>query len=151
MAVLRDNPYASTNFLVDLGDGDDGSVDAGLLEVVFPEARLAVQNYRTGNERTAEPRKIQTLTQYGNLILRRGGIGSLSWYNWWNQARNGEVKNCIRTVSVKLLSEDRAGVVLTWKFIRARPVCHQFSSLHALGAGSQLESLELAFERLEME
>jgi phage tail-like protein len=151
MAVFRDNPYASNNFLVDLGTGDEGSVEAGLLEVVFPEARLSVQNYRAGNDKTTEPRKLLAQTEYGNLILRRAGIGSLSWYTWWNAARNGDVKNVVRNVAVRLLSEDRAGAVLTWKFIHARPVCHQFSSLHALGAGSQLETLELAFERLEME
>lgn len=153
MAVLRDNPYANNNFLVDLGTGDDATPDTGLLEVIFPEARLSVESYRSGNDKTSEPRKLLAQTQYGNLILilRRAGIGSLSWYNWWNEARSGNVKNVVRTIRVSLLGEDRAGPVLIWRFPRARPVCHQFSSLHAMGTGAQLESLEIAFERLEME
>jgi hypothetical protein len=52
---------------------------------------------------------------------------------------------------VKLLNEDRTEVVLTWKFLRARPVAHQFSTLNALTGETLLESLEVAFERLEME
>ena len=89
MAVFRDRPYSATNFLVDLGTGDTDGPDAGSVEVIFPEARLQVTEYRNGNEKENQSRKLQTLTQYGNLILRRGAIGSLTWYRWWNDVRNG--------------------------------------------------------------
>lgn len=151
MAVLRDNPYAGFNFTVDLGDGKVDGPEAGVLEVDFPEARLLLQDYRSGSDKTPEPRKVQTQVQYGNLVLRRGVVGALNWYAWWNEARNGASKGLARNVTVRLLSEDRAGAVMAWKFLRARPVCHRFSSLNALGAGAQLEMLELAFERLEIE
>ena len=44
MPVQRDRPYAAMNFHVDLGLGD--GPDAGVSEVVFPEARLLVNEYR---------------------------------------------------------------------------------------------------------
>jgi hypothetical protein len=50
-----------------------------------------------------------------------------------------------------LLSEDRKEAVLTWRFHRARPANHQFSALNAVMTETLIESLELAFERLEME
>jgi phage tail-like protein len=150
MAILREKPYPGINFIVDLGTGDVETVEAGLLEVIFPEARLEVLEYRNGNDRTTEPRKLQTITKYGNLILRRGAIGSLSWYGWWNAVRNGD-QSAVRNITVVLLNEDRTEQVLTWKFFRARPVNHQFSPLCALGTEALLETLELAFERLEME
>lgn len=37
MAVLRENPYAACNFLVDLGAGVTEGFDAGFSEIVFPE------------------------------------------------------------------------------------------------------------------
>lgn len=36
MAVMRERPYVNSNFLVDLGDEDGGSVSAGFAEVIFP-------------------------------------------------------------------------------------------------------------------
>jgi phage tail-like protein len=150
MAVLREKPYPGINFIVDLGTGEVDSIDAGLSEVVFPEARLEVLEYRNGNDRATEIHKLQTTTRYGNLILRRGVIGSLSWYEWWNALRNGD-QTAERTIIVVLLNEDRTEKVLTWKFLRARPVNHQFSPLKALGTEPLLETLEIAFERLEME
>jgi len=92
---------------------------------------------------------LQTLTRYGNLVLRRGVIGSLAWYQWWNALRNQE--QAIRNITVKLLSEDRSNVVLTWRFIRARPVNYQVSPLNGLGLEPLVENLEIAFERFEME
>jgi len=150
MAILRDKPYPGINFIVDLGIGDVDTTEAGLSEVVFPEARLQVLEYRNGNDPATEVRKLQTITKYGNLILRRGAIGSLSWYEWWNAVRNGD-QNAVRTIRVILLNEDRTEQVLTWRFQRARPVNHQFSPLNALGTEALLETLEVAFERLEME
>lgn len=150
MAVFRDKPYPGMNFLVDLGTGESQGPEAGLLEVIIPDATLQVVEYRNGNDKVTEPTKIQTLTRYANLVVTRGVIGSLSWYAWWNATRNGD-QGAVRTVTVSLLSEDRNAVVLAWKFMRARPVVHRFSPLNALGANGMTETLEIAFERLEME
>ena len=57
----------------------------------------------------------------------------------------------MRNITVRLLNEDHSAVVLTWKFLRARPASYQFSPLNALDPEVLIESLELAFERLEIE
>ncbi|HVP40197.1 MAG TPA: phage tail protein [Candidatus Saccharimonadales bacterium] len=150
MAVPRNQPYPGMNFVVDLGTGQVDGPDAGLLEVVFPEARLQVLEYRNGNDPENEVRKTQTVSKYTDLTLKRGVIGSLSWYTWWNSARNGD-PTVVRTVTVTLLSEDHTQAVLKWTFVRARPVSHRFSPLNALGTEPLTECLEVAFERLEME
>ncbi len=77
-------------------------------------------------------------------------IGSLDLYAWWDDVRNGD-NAVLRTVQIHLLSEDRTGPVLTWKLHRARPAAISFGSLQAAGKNILLESLELAFERLEVE
>jgi phage tail-like protein len=149
MAILREKPYPGINFLVDLGIGNTEGPEAGLTEVVFPETRIQITEYRNGNEKEIAPRKLQVITRYGNVVLKRGVIGSLNWYQWWNDVRNGDTAT--RTVVISLLNEDQTSTVLTWKFLRARPVNYQFSPLNALGVGLFIESLEVAFERLEME
>ncbi len=149
MAVMRDKPYSGMNFTLDLGTGKVDGPEAGLLEVIFPEARLHVLEYRSGNDKEPAARKMQTVSRYGNVILTRAVIGSLNWYAWWNEIRNG-VQD-LRTVVVKLMNEDHSTVVLTWKFLRARPVNYQFSPLNAQGTELLKENLELACERLEME
>ena len=64
--------------------------------------------------------------------------------------RNGDV-NAKRTVTITLLSEDQAQVVLTWKLLRAFPVKYSAGELNAKGNDVVMEELVLAYERLEME
>jgi phage tail-like protein len=149
MAIIRDKPYSGMNFTVDLGTGTSDSPESGLIEVVFPEAHIQISEYRNGNDKDNEPVKLHSMTHYGNLILKRGTIGSLTWYGWWNEARNGSPAQ--RTIAVHLLNEDHGAVVLTWKFLRAQPTNYHYSALNAVATGTLIESLELAFERLEME
>jgi phage tail-like protein len=150
MSVQRDRPYPDSNFLVDLGDGDPNTLQAGLIEVVLPDARVQVVEYRNGNDKGNDPHKLTTQTEYTNLILKRATHGSLSWYVWWNEVRNGGQAS-FRTVTVQLLNEDHSQTVLAWKFLRARPVSHRFAPLIGHDNAALIETLELAFERLEME
>ena len=150
MAVLREKPYSNYNFLVDLGTGDSGSPQAGFCEVILPYAAVDVIQYRSGNDKESGVRKIPGRAHYGNVIFKRGVIGSLDLYQWWNEVRNGNV-NSARTVTVQLQNEDHTEIVLVWKFMRAWPVRYEFSPLDAKGKETLIESLELAFERMEME
>ena len=150
MAIARERPYRNGNFLVDLGIGDAESVRAGFSEVILPDAAIETIEYRNGNERSNESRKLLGPVRYENLVLKRGLIGELELYNWWNQARNGEL-NALRNVTVRLLSEDRADTVFTWRFSNARPARYGFTHLAGEGDETVLEILELAFERMEIE
>jgi phage tail-like protein len=150
MATVRDRPYINGNFQVDLGTGDVDSLRAGFAEVILPDAAIEAIEYRSGNERTREPRKLMGSVHYDDLILRRGLIGELDLYAWWDQARNGE-QNARRNVLVRLLSEDRAQVVFSWRFSNAWPVRYGFSPLSADGKEVVVEELTLTFERMEIE
>lgn len=151
MAVLRDRPYGNFNFLVDLGTGESDGPEAGFAEVTFPVATIETVEYRNGNEKENNNRKVTGVTKYTNLVLKRGVIGSLDLYDWWNQVRNGDAA-AYRNVTVSLLSEDHSAVVMTWKFLRARPEAYTFTSLVDVDSRDvQYEILELAFERMEIE
>ncbi len=149
MAVVRDRPYSNQFFLVDLGSGDVGSVSAGFSEVILPEASIDVTEYRTGNDKESAVRKLPGIAHYTSVVLRRGVIGDLSLYNWFNEVRNGTFAQ--RNVVIQLQNEDRTGVVLTWKLLRAWPVRYSFSNLDARASGVLIEELVLAYERLEIE
>ena len=83
------------------------------------------------------------------LILKRGVTGSLDLYIWWNKARLGKASKK-RTVKIELLGDDRSTVVLTWRFRSVRPVSLSYSPLRAVESGIILETIELAFDSMEM-
>ncbi len=150
MAIMRERPYGNFNFLVDLGTGDTSSVQAGFSEVILPESSVEVIEFRSGNMKENGFVKVTGVEKYTNLVLKRGVIGSLDLYQWYNEVRSGS-QNALRTVTVQLQSEDHTNVVLEWKFLRARPVKYLFGPLDAEGKHVLVEYLELAFERMEME
>ena len=150
MAVLRDRPYAQFNFLVDLGTGDATSARAGFQECSGIGMSVTVAEYRNGNDKENSPRKLTGLARYEDVTLKRGIIGSLDLYQWLAQIRDGDPK-ALRSVTIQLLAEDHASVVLTWKLSRARIVRHVSGPLDARGTDVALEELTLAYERLDLE
>jgi phage tail-like protein len=150
MAVQRDHPYGNFNFLVDLGGGDTEGSQAGFSEIVLPDAEISVIEYRNGGDKESGSIKLPGRQHYGNVILKRGVTGALNLYQWWNAIRNGDA-SARRTVSIMLQNEDRGAIVMTWKLLRAWPA--KYTGPHLLGKGNDvaIETLELAFERLELE
>ena len=148
MAHLRDRPCGISNFLVDFGDGKSQSPAGGFSEVVFPpfEAQPTAVDDAVG---TAVKPDAALPTSSNRLLLRRGFVGSLDLYVWWNEVRSGRVSKR-RTVQVQLLSEDHETVVVTWRFREARPVSLSYSPLLANQSGILVESTEFAFDRMEM-
>jgi T4-like virus tail tube protein gp19 len=128
MAVARDTPYAQFNFLVDLGTGNTDGPQAGFQECSAIGMHLEVIEYRNGNDRSNEVRKLTGLARADDVTLRRGIIGSLD-----------------------LQSEDHSQAVQSWKLLRARIVKHTSGPLNAKGNGIAIEELTLAYERLELE
>jgi phage tail-like protein len=150
MAVLRDRPYNQFNFLVDLGDGDTGSVEAGFAECSPIGLEVEVVEYRNGNEKSNAVRKITGLQKVGDVTLKRGLIGSLNLYRWIDAIRNGD-ENALRTVVIQLQSEDHTEIVMTWTLLGARIVKYAAGPLNAKGTDIAIEELTLAYERLEIE
>jgi phage tail-like protein len=149
MAVMRDRPYANSNFLVDFGEEDSRSVTAGFAEVIFPEFMIDQGDRRKGEPAKSQVAEPTDATASNRLVLRRGLIGALDLYAWWNSARHGKAPKR-RTVKIELLSEDHSTVVLTWHFRNVHPVSLTYSPLRAMEGGIVMESVELAFESMEM-
>jgi phage tail-like protein len=150
MSVQRDHPYTQFNFLVDLGDGETGGPGAGFQECSGIGIEVQVVEYRNGNDKTNDIRKLTGLTRVTDVTLRRGIIGSLALWQWLDQTRNGD-QAAIRDVLIHLQSEDHASIVQSWKLHRARPTKYVSGPLNAKGNDVAVEEITLAYERLEME
>jgi phage tail-like protein len=150
MAVQRDFPYAQFNFLVDLGTGETEGPRAGFQECSPIGTSVDVIEYRNGNDKENAVRKLTGLARESDVTLRRGIIGSLDLYEWLEQVRSGD-QGGVRTVTIQLLSEDRAAVVQAWRLHRARIVRHVSGPFNARGTDVAVEELTLAYERLELQ
>lgn len=150
MAVLRDRPYAQFNFLVDLGTGETDGPHAGFQECSQIGMSVDVIEYRNGNDRENNVRKLTGLARVSDVTLKRGIIGSLDLYHWLDEIRNGDTA-AYRTVRIQLQNEDHSEIVLTWKLLRARIVKHVSGPFNAKGTDVAMEELTLAYERLELE
>src|SRR2546423_15565580 len=78
MAVQRDKAYCNFNFLVDLGTGNTEGPGAGFEDVLMPEGRLDVIEYRNGNDKECSGRTLTGLEHCWQVVLKRGSIRSLS-------------------------------------------------------------------------
>ena len=144
MAILRERPYLTSNFRVAFSDDTD-SLASGFCEVIFPDFVV---------KRPTKTRTPGAPTTSVNLILRRGFQGSLELYEWFDEERRraaGSKGRQRRDLVVTLLDEDQSGQVLTWRFTRVRPVRLGYSPLQSMASEVLIESIELEFDRMEME
>jgi len=149
MAVISERPYRNSNFLVDFGRGDSRSLLAGFAEVIFPDFMVGQPEGHQRPQTVPQSIERAEVAAANRLILKRGVMGSLDLYAWWDEARNGTTPRP-RTVKVELLGEDQSTVVLTWRFDNVRPVSLSYSPLRAMEGGILMETLILEFVRVEM-
>jgi phage tail-like protein len=124
-------PFLNMRFRVEI----EGMPESGVVEVVFPEARLT------------EGARSRGRATYGKLFLRRGVTESREWLAWWDEARRAG-RGVSRNITVTLL--DAAGRDLQrWTFRDTRPVAYSLSSLNALVHEVLMETLEISVDGLE--
>ena len=137
-AARSDRPLLNANFVVEIGAGKG----SGFAEVVFGAF--------TAKPGAALPAVAAAAAPLADrVLLRRGATGALDLYAWWRQARDGRAPPR-RTVTVKLLADDHATVLMTWRFRNAKPVSLAYSPLDALDGSVLMETIELAFDDVEM-
>jgi phage tail-like protein len=149
MAVYRDDPYSSSNFVVVItGVFDDGnSVRGSFAEVSGLDVTVTPIEYRNGSEDTTV-RKIPGLKKFSNITLKRGVMGDLGFWTWIKSVLNGQVQRVNGTIT--LLDESRSPV-MQWHFRRGWP-CHWAGpTLNAKGNEVAIETLEICHEGLEVD
>lgn len=151
MAVQRDDPYGSFNFLVDLGTGDTDSVKAGFQEVTGLNTELTQAEYRNGNEKANHVRKVSGMYKVGDVTFKRGLIGATDLYDWISQVRVGD-RTAMRSVTITMQDEAHEGPIMTWRLTRARPMRYTAPSLNGKGGTDvAIEELVLSCEDMTIE
>ena len=144
MAIARDNPYGAYNFLVEI----DGVTSAGFSEVSGLSVEVGVIEYRNGNDKANNVRKLPGLHKVGDVTLKRGMIGDTALFAWLRAVTQGSAD--VRNVAIVLLDETHTPV-LRWLLLRAWPSKWEAAAFKATGNEVAIESLTLACERIEID
>ena len=149
MAVFRDDPYSSGNFMVVIqGILEDGrSVRASFTEVSGLDVEVTPIEYRNGSE-DITVRKIPGLKKFPNIVLKRGITGDVTLWQWVKTVLDGQVQRADGTIT--LLNDNREAVMV-WRFRRGWPCKLTGPALKAKGNEIAIETLEVCHEGLEIE
>ena len=147
--VPRNDPYAGYNFEVTLDTvSDDGTaVKGSFTEVSGLDAEIAMIEYRNGSE-DITMRKMPGLKKFTNIVLKRGVIGDVTFWNWILQGLNGSINRV--NGSIDLLDEQKK-TVMQWKFTRAWPCKYTGPGMNAKNNEIAIESLEICHEGLSID
>lgn len=151
MAEFRARPYSQFNFRVSWDDLDENDVKAGFQEVSGLGLEITVAEYRAGNYSENGPIKVTGTSKTPDITLKRGVIGEpATLYSWIDAVRDGS-QDQLKTVTIKLIAEDRTTVAQEWILRNARPMKYTGPSLNGKGTDVAVEELVLAAERIDVE
>jgi phage tail-like protein len=135
--------YRGFQFAVEI----EGISQARFQEVGGLDATTDVIEYREGGDNLG-PRKLPGLTKHANLTLKRGYTDDQVLWQWFEDVMTGRTENIRRNISVIQL--DMAGQETSrWNLFRAFPVKYTGPAFNAKNNELAIESLEVAYERVE--
>ena len=146
--IFREDPYAGYNFeIIVNGISDDGTaVKGSFAEVSGLEAEVTPIEYRNGTDTAT--RKEPGLPKFANIVLKRGVIGDLAFWNWILNAIRGQV---VRTEGAILLLDESRQEVFRWTFKRGWPCKYTGPGLNAKNNEIAMETLEICHEGLDVD
>jgi len=142
MAEQRNDPYVGFNYLIDIG----GIRVGGFNEVSGLDAEIEHVDYRNGDEDFVA-RKLPGLKKFPNIVLKRGIIGDLDAFAWFQLGALGTVD---RREGAVILRDEVRQEVMRWKFVRAWACKYTGPSLKADSSAVAIESIEICHEGLEV-
>ena len=135
--------FRAFQFMVEI----DGISQARFQEVGGIDATVDVLDYREGGDNLGL-RKLPGMTKHANLTLKRGYTDDEQLWTWFEDVMTGRTTNIRKNLSVVQL--DMAGQeTIRWNLFQAFPVKYTAPSFNAKGNELSIESLEIAYERIE--
>jgi phage tail-like protein len=148
MATERSNknPYSNFNFTVSI----NGDLTAAFQEVSGLDSENTPIEYREGADAFNTVRKLPGIEKYPNLVLKRGLTGSLVLWQWRQELRDGATSfPDVRNVVIQLEDEQHRPVY-KWTLTNAWPTSLKGPSLKGQGNEIAIETLELAYDRIDI-
>jgi phage tail-like protein len=125
----------------------DQVINARFQEVGGIDATTDVIEYREGGSLLGA-RKLPGQTKHSNLTLKRGYTTDKQLFEWYESVMSGRTENIRRNIAIVQL--DMAGnEMFRWNLYAAFPVKYTAASLNAKGNELSIETLEVAYERIE--
>ena len=141
--VAQPNFFRAFQFMVEI----DGISQARFQEVSGIDATTDVIEYREGGDMLG-PRKLPGQTKHSNLTLKRGQTIDIQLWTWYEDVMTGRTTNIRRNISVIQL--DMAGQeTMRWNLFQAFPVKYTAAAFNAKDNNLSIETLEVAYERIE--
>jgi len=141
--IVKD-PYRAYNFKLEV----NGVVQGHFVRVEGPGVVIPRILYRAGGEH-ATVRSVPGPVEYTPVVLHYGLTDSQEMVRWLFKAVSGAVVR--QNVSLAMLDDTGATEVRRWNLIAAWPCEWKGSPLDALGHELAIESLTLAYDRLELD
>jgi phage tail-like protein len=138
----RVDPYRNYSFRVEI----DGITQAGFAECTGFGAATEPIEYREGTE-LLTVRKLPGMTKYPNITLKFGLTDSRDLFDWYTDITKGKIER--KNGSIVVLDTDGVTEAVRWNFYDAWPTKYDGGALNAKGTDAEIETLELAHERLE--
>jgi phage tail-like protein len=137
------DPYRAYNFKLLI----NGVTNGHFTEVSGMEVSIARMAYKDGPNDSI--RFVPGQVDYEPVVLHFGLTASRELWDWTNSAVQGRVSR--RNVSIVLMDAAGTAEVLRWNLLNAWPCRWRGAHLHTLGQEIAIESIALAYERLELE
>lgn len=135
--------FRAFQFMVEIG----GISQARFQEVSGIDATTDVTEYREGGDFLGS-RKLPGQTKHSNLTLKRGYTDDTQLWKWYEDVMTGRTEKIRKDLSVIQL--DMAGQeMFRWNLYQAFPTKYTGPSFNAKGSDLSIETLELAYERIE--
>jgi len=141
--VVKD-PYRAYNFKFEI----NGVIQGHFVRIDGPGIVVPRILYRAAGEHSTV-RSIPGPVEYTPVILQYGLTDSSDMVAWLFKSVNGQTLR--QNVSIAMLNDAGSAEVRRWNLIAAWPCEWKGSPLDALGHELAIESLTLAYDRLELD
>ena len=125
----------------------DGITQARFQEVGGLDATTDVIEYREGGD-ILGPRKLPGQTKHSNLTLKRGYTDDQQLWKWYEDVMTGRTEKIRKNISVIQLDMN-GQEKMRWNLFQAFPVKYTAAAFNAKNNELSIESLDVAYERIE--
>lgn len=149
VATERENkyPFSAFNFVVSI----NGETVAAFQEINGLNNENSPIEFREGPDGMNTVRKLPGIEKYSNLTLKHGLTSSIYLLGWCREVRDGSTAfPPVRDVTIQLQNEMHE-FVYNWKLTNAWCSKLTGSALNAMGNEIAVETMELAYDRIEIE